>query len=68
MNKEMVEGIDVDLETERLTDIAREYMQLMPIEVLVAAVNEIIDLNAIAEHELQNRGLDTSGTWIGFTR
>ncbi len=60
--------IDVELETDRLADNAREYMQLMPVEVLVAAVNEIIDLNALAEIELQNRGLDASGTWVGFSR
>jgi hypothetical protein len=60
--------LDVDVETERLADIGREYMQMMPTEVLVAAVNEIISLDRLAELELRNRGLDACGTWIGFDR
>jgi hypothetical protein len=60
--------IDVDMETDRLYNTACEYMQTLPLSVLVAAVNEIIDLNAVAEAELKARGLDTAGRWVGFDK
>ena len=40
--------LDVDMETDRLYNTACEYMQTLPLDVLVASVNEIIDLNAAA--------------------
>jgi hypothetical protein len=40
--------------------------QLTHTELLVKAVNGEIDLKALAEAELQNRGLDHSGRWVGF--
>lgn len=60
--------IDVDMETDRLYNTACEYMQPLPLSVLVAAVNEIIDLNAVAEAELKARGMDSSGRWVGFDK
>ncbi|MBU2766878.1 hypothetical protein HAP94_11880 [Acidithiobacillus ferrivorans] len=60
--------IDVDAETERLATLAQEYLQAMPVEVLVAVANEIIDLNAVAHAELRARGLDDIGRWIGFDK
>jgi hypothetical protein len=35
-------------------------------DLLVKALNGEIDLKALAEAELCNRGLDRSGRWIGF--
>lgn len=60
--------VDVDSETDRLYNSAREHMRILPLDVLVAAANEIIDLNAIAEAELRARGLDEVGRWIGFDK
>ena len=60
--------VDVDSETDRLYNSAREHMQILPLDVLVAAANEIIDLNAIAEAELRARGLDAIGRWVGFDK
>jgi hypothetical protein len=60
--------IDVDAETDRLYNSAREHMQMLPLDVLVAAANEIIDLNAIALNELRARGLDEVGRWVGFDK
>ena len=37
-------------------------------DLLVEAVNKEIDLIALANHELQNRGLDKTGTWVGFNK
>jgi predicted DNA-binding helix-hairpin-helix protein len=67
VNKIDVE-VDVDAETDRLYNSACEHMQMLPLDVLVAAANEIIDLNAIAVNELRARGLDEVGRWVGFDK
>ncbi|MBU2767614.1 hypothetical protein HAP94_15910 [Acidithiobacillus ferrivorans] len=64
----MTNIIDVDAETDRLYNSAREHMQMLPLDVLVASANEIIDLNAIAHDELRARGLDEVGRWVGFDK
>ena len=60
--------VNVDMETDRLYNLAREYTQTLPLAILVAAANEIIDLNAVAEAELKARGLDAVGRWVGFDK
>ncbi|MBU2766513.1 hypothetical protein HAP94_09985 [Acidithiobacillus ferrivorans] len=60
--------IDVDKETDRLYALACEHMQTLPLELLVASANEIIDLNAVAQAELRARGLDAVGRWVGFDK
>lgn len=41
-------------------------MNSLPNTLLSAAVNGKIDLNLVARGELVNRGMDSSGKWIGF--
>ena len=45
---------------------AIEFMQTAPTKVLLGAVNGRIDLNRLAKEEIANRGLDSSGHWVGF--
>lgn len=41
-------------------------IQTLPLKLILAGANELIDLNALAREELASRGLDLSGKWIGF--
>jgi hypothetical protein len=68
MNAGIAEEVDVEKETDRLATLAQEYLQALPVDVLVAVANEIIDLNKIAYDELRARGLDEVGRWIGFDK
>lgn len=43
------------------------FLQLADTDILVEAVNGVIDLNQLAREILANRGIDQlSGRWIGF--
>jgi hypothetical protein len=53
----------------KLADITYDeaaILQTCHTNVLLAAAAGKIDLNAMARAELANRGLDTSGKWVGF--
>jgi hypothetical protein len=50
-----------DLEAEELG-----FLQLAHTAVLARIARGEIDLNALARHELANRGRDGSGRWVGF--
>lgn len=41
-------------------------IQVLPIQLIIAAANGQLDLNALAKKELASRGLDPSGKWVGF--
>lgn len=43
-------------------------IQTIPINVIIAAANRRINLNKMARCELANRGLDQSGSWVGFKK
>ncbi len=45
-----------------------QFIQAVPVRVLVAATKLERDLNLLAREELANRGYDESGVWIGFRR
>ena len=55
---------------EYLTEMTpdQNVLTLFDTEVLVAVVNEKIDLNKEAFKVLRNRGLDKDGNWIGFEK
>ena len=58
------------MKTDKVNDFIdpdKNVISLFDTEILVAAVNGKIDLNAVAMKELKNRGLDKNGKWIGFT-
>lgn len=44
----------------------RYLFQGITTDLLVAIVNKQIDTTELATYELQNRGLDEKGKWIGF--
>ena len=44
----------------------RYLFQGIATDLLVAIVNNQIDPVELANKELENRGLDTTGNWIGF--
>lgn len=46
--------------------LAAERLQTFQIAELVAAASGSVDLNALARRELAQRGLDQSGSWVGF--
>ena len=41
-------------------------IQLAAAKILVAVARGDLDLNAVARRELASRGLDQTGTWVGF--
>lgn len=41
-------------------------IQVLPIKLIIAAANGQINLNTLAKKELASRGLNQSGTWVGF--
>ncbi len=43
------------------------FLQLGSNEVLCAVARGELDLNALAVRELQFRGFDPNGNWVGFT-
>ncbi len=43
------------------------FLQLGSNEVLCAVARGELDLNALAVGELQSRGFDLNGNWVGFT-
>ena len=42
--------------------------QMTATELLCAIVNGQIDPKELAQKELQNRGLDNNGLWVGFRK
>jgi len=49
-------------------DPDKNMISLFDTDILVEVVNGRIDLNKVALLELQNRGLDKNGKWIGFNK
>ena len=47
-------------------DPVNEHFQTMHKDVLTAAARGNINLNTLAKQELNNRGLDNHGKWVGF--
>lgn len=43
-----------------------QFIQAVPVRVLVAVACMELDLNLLACEELANRGYDQCGVWIGF--
>ncbi len=43
-----------------------EFIQSVPLRVLVGVAAGSLDLNRLAREELANRGYDQIGTWVGF--
>lgn len=44
------------------------FIQTIPVRILVAAAQGLLDLNLLAREELVNRGYDQRGVWVGFER
>lgn len=40
----------------------------LPADFLVAVVAGELDLNELAKRELESRGLDAKGAWVGFEK
>lgn len=45
-----------------------QFIQAVPVSVLVAVTRMELDLNLLAREELANRGYDESGVWVGLRR
>jgi hypothetical protein len=45
-----------------------QFIQVVPVRVLVAVARIELDLNLLAREELAHRGYDQSGVWVGFRR
>lgn len=45
-----------------------QFIQAVPVSVLVAVTRMELDLNLLAREELANRGYDEFGVWVGFSR
>ena len=45
-----------------------QFVQLVPVRVLVAVAREELDLNRLGREELAQRGYDQRGVWVGFKR
>ncbi|MBN8751340.1 MAG: hypothetical protein J0I65_28115 [Variovorax sp.] len=45
-----------------------EFLQHVPVRVLVAAARGKLDLNRLAREELAQRGLNQEGVWVGASR
>ena len=45
-----------------------QFIQAVPVRVLVAVTRMELDLNLLAREELANRGYDESGVWVGLWR
>lgn len=45
-----------------------QFIQAVPVRVLVAVSRMELDLNLLAREELANRGYDESGVWVGLRR
>lgn len=54
--------------TGRFTLDELDFVQAVPVQILVAAAQGDLDLNRLAREELANRGYDQSGLWVGFDR
>lgn len=46
----------------------RFLFSLIPTKLLLHCANGTLDLKAIAEQEIRNRGLDSNGNWVGFNQ
>ena len=42
------------------------FIQLADAKILAAVARGDLDLNAVGRRELASRGLDQTGTWVGF--
>jgi len=49
-------------------DPDKNMISLFDTDILVEVANGRIDLNKVALLELQNRGLDKNGKWVGFNK
>ena len=45
-----------------------EFIQSVPLRVLLAVARKQLDLNRLALEELAGRGYDREGVWVGFAR
>ncbi len=61
-------AIKMDTNNTQLTQDELLSIQVLPINLILAAANGQIDLNALAREQLADRGLDLSGAWIGFAK
>lgn len=52
--------------TNKAQEIAIEYLQIVPAEILAMVARGEVDLNNCARLELSYRGLDENGKWVGF--
>lgn len=46
----------------------RFILQTIPSSLLIHIANGTLDMKAIAQQELSNRGCDINGNWIGFPK
>lgn len=51
---------------DQLTEEGQGYVQLMPKAVWVGILDGTIDAKRLAHEVLASRGLDATGTWVGF--
>jgi hypothetical protein len=54
--------------TTQVTAEDLEHVQVLPTALLAAIARGDIDAVALARQELDNRGLDTNGKWVGWKR
>lgn len=45
-----------------------QFIQTVPVRILVAVSSEELDLNRLAREELAQRGYDQAGVWVGPAR
>lgn len=45
-----------------------QFIQFIPVRILVAVARDELDLNLLAREELANRGYDEQGIWVGPRR
>ena len=53
-------------EEKNTIDQNKNLISLFDTDILVMAVKGQIDLNVLALRELENRGLNKEGKWVGF--
>lgn len=58
----------MDTKNTQLTQDELLSIQVLPLNIILAAANGKIDLNAMAREQLAGRGLDLSGAWVGFEK
>lgn len=48
--------------------VALEYLQIIPSDILAQVCRGELNLNELAKLELSYRGQDTNGKWVGFNQ